>query len=384
MKVKLNQPKLGLYVHWPYCARICPYCDFNVRRDRGQDNDFLVDAIIADIRGWRKRIDPVPTLSSLSLGGGTPSLLHPRQMHRIIQAAEKNFGFLPDIEISLEANPTDFEAVKYADFAAAGVNRLSLGIQSLDNQQLEFLGRDHTVAEALLALEKARKQFTSVSADFIYGLPQQAVVKWQEQLKEILALGLQHLSLYCLSIEPKTMFFKQYERGQLVPTDDDKVADLYELTQNMTAKIGYTAYETSNHTMGDENRSKHNLLYWQGDDWIGVGPGAHARACIDGSRHELASYRQVQNYADAVQKNGWGVELCEKLSPADDLAERLLLGLRLADGIDLSKMQVRAGHEIDQKRLKNSTKTGLVSIQKGKLKASIPLLVDRIGAELLL
>ncbi|MCF6292933.1 MAG: radical SAM family heme chaperone HemW [Robiginitomaculum sp.] len=384
MNVKLNHPKLGLYVHWPYCARICPYCDFNVRKDRGQDTDFLVDAIIADIKGWKKRLEKTSALSSLSLGGGTPSLLQPSQMHRIIQAAEKSFGFGADIEISLEANPTDFETDRYAGFAAAGVNRLSLGIQSLDNQQLEFLGRDHTVTEALNALQEARKQFSSVSADFIYGLPQQSVLHWQKQLAEILELGLQHLSLYCLSIEPKTMFFKQYERGQLTPVNDDQMADLYELTQSMTAQTGYTAYETSNHAIDDDSRSKHNLLYWQGDDWIGVGPGAHARASIDGSRHELASYRQVQNYANAVQKTGWGVEVSEKISPEDDLAERLLLGLRLEEGIDLSKMQVRAGCEIDRQRLENSTKAGLVSIQNGMLKASIPLLVDRIGAELLL
>ncbi|MBL1430944.1 MAG: radical SAM family heme chaperone HemW [Robiginitomaculum sp.] len=384
MNVKLNRPKLGLYVHWPYCARICPYCDFNVRKDRGQDTDFLVDAIIADIKGWRTRLGDMPALSSLSLGGGTPSLLQPRQMHRIIQAAEKSFGFVADIEISLEANPTDFETDRYADFASAGVNRLSLGIQSLEQQQLEFLGRDHTVTEALNALQEARKQFTSVSADFIYGLPKQSVAKWQEQLTEILELSLQHLSLYCLSIEPKTMFFKQYERGQLTPVNDDQMADLYELTQSMTAQIGYAAYETSNHAIDDDNRSKHNLLYWQGDDWIGVGPGAHGRASIDGSRHELASYRQVQKYADAVRKTGWGVEVSQKISPEDDLAERLLLGLRLEEGIDLSTMQSRAGCEIDRQLLENSTKAGLVSMENGMLKASIPLLVDRIGAELLL
>jgi oxygen-independent coproporphyrinogen-3 oxidase len=240
------------------------------------------------------------------------------------------------------------------------------------------------VTEALSALQEARKQFASVSADFIYGLPQQSVAKWQKQLAEILDFWLQHLSLYCLSIEPKTMFYKQYQRGLLVPSDDDQMADLYELTQSMAVKTGYTAYETSNHSINDENRSKHNLLYWQGDDWIGVGPGAHARAGIDGSRHELASYRQVQNYANAVRQTGWGVEVCKKLSPEDDLAERLLLGLRLGAGIDLSKMQARAGHEISLKRLQDSTKAGLVSMQNGMLKASIPLLVDRIGAELLL
>lgn len=384
MSIKPNLPKLGLYVHWPYCARICPYCDFNVRRDRGQDTEFLVDAIVADIRFWRTRLEKPTALTSLSFGGGTPSRMDPGQMHRIIQAAEQSFGFMADIEISLEANPTDFETDRYADFASIGINRLSLGIQSLDEQQLEFLGRDHTAIEAFKALQEARKNFASVSGDFIYGLPQQSVTDWQKQLEEILDFGLQHLSLYCLSIEPKTMFYKQYQRGLLVPSDDDQMADLYELTQELTDNMGLPAYETSNHAVDDESRSKHNLLYWQGDDWIGVGPGAHARVSLDGSRHEMASHLSPQNYAKAVQQTGWGVTTCKKLTPQDDLAERLLLGLRLSDGIDLAQMQGRAGYEIDQARLLNLTKAGLLQVRDGKLKASAPLLVDRIGSELLL
>lgn len=376
--------KLGLYVHWPYCARICPYCDFNVRRDRGQDTDFLVNAIVDDIQGWATRIDQPKPLSAISFGGGTPSRMHPAQIGRITQAAEKNFGFATDIEISLEANPTDYEMRRYGDFAALGVNRLSLGMQSLEAKELHFLGRDHSVTEAKAALDTAQHKFKRISADFIYGLPDQSQNNWQQQLQEILKLGVDHLSLYCLSIEPGTAFFKNQTDGVLLACEDDLVADLYAITDLLTGAAGLLAYETSNYSRDQQNQSIHNLIYWQGDDWVGVGPGAHGRALIAGKRHEVTTHKRPQNYAKAVSKTGWGAALNQPLSAIDDLAERLLLGLRLREGIDLAQMQARAGASLNAAALSALIDSGLLVISGGKLQATAPLLVDRIGSELLL
>ncbi|PHR63194.1 MAG: coproporphyrinogen III oxidase [Robiginitomaculum sp.] len=374
---------LGLYVHWPYCARICPYCDFNVRRDRGQDTGFLVEAMIAEIKQWAARIDTNQPLASISFGGGTPSRMEPTQLQKILQAAEHSFGFTSDIEISLEANPTDQDAARYEAFAQMGVNRLSLGVQSFDDAQLAFLGRDHTAASATRALALAQTHFDLVSADFIYGLPDQTGQQWQSALGDILTLELSHLSFYCLSIEPGTAFSKWQQRGKLQPMPDDQTADLYDLTQTALGAAGMPAYEISNHCAGQANRSRHNLLYWQGDDWIGIGPGAHGRVKVNGRRHAVANLRRPQDYANHVQQDGLGALELESLSADDDLAERLMLGLRLPDGIGLDIMQSRAGAKLDANRLARSLQAGTVRLEKGQLIASSPLLVDRIALDLL-
>ena len=374
---------LGLYIHWPYCSHICPYCDFNVRRDRGRDTDFLVDAIIADITGNALRIDEPRALTSLAFGGGTPSRLQASQISRILDAAEREFGFLPDIEISLEANPADNQGDCFRDFAALGINRLSLGIQSLNAQELQFLGRDHSPEEARRALDAAAKHFSSVSADFIYGLPEQQPHHWQKSLQEIMALGLEHLSLYCLSIEPRTVFAKRHKQGLLTPLEDDLVADLYQCAQNMTAEHRMNAYETSNHAASISARSVHNLLYWQGDDWIGVGPGAHGRLSIQGQRQELATYCRPQDYAKAVSENGWGIQVQNALTPLEDLAERIVLGLRLRDGIHLEQLQDRAGASVSRKNLNELVAGEFLRLNNHYLQATEPLLVDRIASELL-
>jgi len=375
--------KLGLYVHWPYCARICPYCDFNVRRDRGQDTDFLVEAMVADIHGWHGRLDTPKPLSSISFGGGTPSRLTAQQLREILAAAETSFGFAPAIEISLEANPTDQHDERYGQFAALGVNRLSLGIQSLDDHELMFLGRDHTTQSALAALEMAQQKFAVVSADFIYGLPEQTVGTWHTSLDKIVGLGLDHLSLYCLTIEPGTAFAKQQQRGQLHVPNDDKTADLYACTQELTTAGGLLAYEISNHCRTKALRSAHNLLYWQGDDWIGIGPGAHGRVQIGGSRQAIPNHRNPKQYAQAVQQTGWGVITPESLSPSDDLAERLMLGLRLTHGIDLDVMQMRAGCTLDASRLQQACADRQIGLSGTVLQTRSPLLVDRIAFLLL-
>jgi oxygen-independent coproporphyrinogen-3 oxidase len=374
---------LGLYVHWPYCARICPYCDFNVRPEKQQDTGFLVDAICADIRYWQRKLDEPRPLASVSFGGGTPSRLLPQQMRTILQSAETAFGFTLDIEISLEANPTDMETDRYQAFAALGVGRLSLGMQSLSDDELQFLGRDHNADQALRALEAAQNSFTHVSADFIYGLPDQSLAGWDRSLQAILDLGVAHLSLYCLTIEAKTAFAQRQKRGQLVPVGDDGMADLFELTQKKARSAGMPAYEISNHARGAEEQSLHNLLYWQGGDWIGVGPGAHGRVQVSGQRQEAATILRPQNYAEAVAKTGTGTDVLAPLSAQDDLAERLLLGLRLSSGIDLQTLQNRAGAKIEAGRLQRALDLQIVQIRQGNLLATNPLLVDRVVLELL-
>ncbi len=377
------QPALGLYVHWPYCSKICPYCDFNVRPDKGQDTDFLVDAICADMIGQHEQMDHPRALRSLSFGGGTPSRLHAGQMARIIDMAERVFGFAASIEISLEANPTDMETARYAAFANLGVNRLSLGLQSLSDAHLQVLGRDHDAARGQNALDAARSAFDLVSADFIYGLPGQTTQAWDWELDAILALKLDHLSLYCLTIEPKTAFYLRQKRNELIVPSDDEMADLYDQTQTRTNAAGLTGYEISNHAANTQNQAQHNLLYWRGADWIGVGPGAHGRFAIAGKRRGLATICRPQDYANAVQQNKWGVAEAEVLSPGDDLAERLLLGLRLAGGIDLDQMQTRAGAALNPKRIKAAIEDQMIQIQDGKLIANTPLLVDQIALHLL-
>jgi len=384
LKNTSSQTALGLYVHWPYCAHICPYCDFNVRRDRGQDTNFLVDAIITDIIGTASRINNSRPLTSVSFGGGTPSRMQPEQIRQILQAAEQVFGFLPDIEVSLEANPNDNKNGRFQGFAESGINRLSLGIQSLNPKTLKFLGRDHNVDDAREALEVAQAIFPSVSADFIYGLPSQSLIAWDKELQDILSLNLPHLSLYCLTIEPGTSFARDQKQGKLTALDDDLTADLYQCTQEKTTASCLPAYETSNHANAASSYSAHNMLYWQGEDWIGVGPGAHGRITTNGQRQELASHKRPQDYAQAVSKTGWGVQIQNTISPADDLAERVLLGLRLSAGINLHKLQNRANTGLNPQAMTNLIETGLLQITNDRLRATKPLLVDRIARELLL
>jgi len=378
-----NPALLGLYVHWPYCAKICPYCDFNVRPEKGQETDFLVEAIVQDIHGWKQRMDTPRPLASLSFGGGTPSRMTPAQMGQILQAADQAFGFQADAEISLEANPNDMEAGRYPAFADLGVNRLSLGVQSLDDGQLQFLGRNHTAQQAQKALHIAQRCFAQVSGDFIYGLPEQKVSEWSQELESILALGLDHLSLYCLTIEPKTAFYQRQQKGILVPPDDDDMADLYEQTQRQTMRAGMKRYEISNHARTRCNQSQHNLLYWRGENWIGVGPGAHGRVQMGSKRCAVSTVLRPKDYAQVVQDQGAGVDQIEPLSCADDLVERLMLGLRLAEGIAVNEMQSRAGSQLDDGNVQRLLDEKRLWLDEGNLGVYDPLLVDRIAYELL-
>jgi oxygen-independent coproporphyrinogen-3 oxidase len=277
-------PALGVYIHWPYCARICPYCDFNVRRDRGDGTEKvdLASAIIADLRA-HAQITGSRSLASIYFGGGTPSLMDPDDVERMIAVATDLWSAAPGtLEVTLEANPTDVEASRFRAFAAAGVNRLSLGIQSLDDASLKFLGRNHDGGQARRAFEIASGVFDRVSVDLIYALPGQSLAGWTAELREIAALGPEHISAYQLTIEPGTAFFRAAGRGHLEPPGPEVAADLFEGTQKILGQAGFDAYEISNHARSPAARSRHNLIYWRGEDYVGVGPGAH-----DGSAWRL-------------------------------------------------------------------------------------------------
>lgn len=340
---------LGVYVHWPYCARICPYCDFNVVRDRGQvEQAQLAAAIIRDLEAQRA-LTGARRLVSVFLGGGTPSLMDPQWAADIVAAARRLWDAAPDLEVSLEANPTDAEAGRFAAFRAAGVGRLSLGLQSFDDAALKFLGRNHDAAEARRAAELAAKTFPRLSVDMIYALPGQTVAAWTDQLKAAVALGAEHISPYQLTIEPGTAFDRAVGRGQFTPADDETGAALYDTTQTVLEAAGFEAYEVSNHARGEAARSRHNLVYWRGQDYVGVGPGAHGRLLLQGARTATEAARRVGDYIGAVRETGMGFRDPETLSPVETAEERLLMGLRTFEGVgfdELAALALTAAHPV--------------------------------------
>lgn len=326
---------LGLYVHWPFCSRICPYCDFNVVLARSHDAEPLLAALCADLSAHRDRIG-ARRLSSLHFGGGTPSLMRPGDIASLIEAAERLFGFEPDAEIGLEANPSSSARVRFEALRGAGVNRLSLGVQALNDADLARLGRDHDAAGARAAIDAAQAVFARFSIDLMYARHGQALGDWERELSGALDLGLQHLSAYQLTIEEGTPFARQFRRGQIVTPDAEGAARFYELTDAITRARGLPAYEVSNHAAGAGHQSRHNLLYWRSAEWIGVGPGAHGRLMLEGARLATAAWDSVRAYVDAVAAHGVGWRSVETLDAHAAAQERLLMGLRLAEGAPIS------------------------------------------------
>jgi oxygen-independent coproporphyrinogen-3 oxidase len=332
---------LGLYVHWPFCVSKCPYCDFNSHvRDR-INADAWQAALLADLAHEAEKTGRRP-LRSIFFGGGTPSLMPPRIAASLIEAAERHWGFSNDIEITLEANPNSVEAARFGDLAAAGINRVSLGLQALDNDALAFLGRAHDVDEGLGALDTARRIFDRVSFDLIYARPGQSESDWEAELARALSFGTGHLSLYQLTIEPGTRFATLAAQGKLTPVDPDHGATLYELTQAMTAQAGIPSYEISNHARPGQE-SRHNLIYWRYGDYVGIGPGAHGR------RGGMATLRhkKPENWMGAVDRNGNGLQQEVPLQAEDKAREALLMGLRLGEGVDLARIAGLSGLPID-------------------------------------
>ena len=327
----------ALYIHWPFCAKKCPYCDFNSHVRDGVDVPAWQAALIADMRA-EAAVAGCETLASIFFGGGTPSLMPPALVAALLAEAERLWGFAQGIEITLEANPSSVETAKFAALAQAGINRVSLGVQSLDDAELRFLGRLHGADEALVALETAQRHFARVSFDMIYALPGHTPDMWEARLARALGFGTGHMSLYQLTIEPGTRFASDVRRGRLVPLGDDEAAALFDITQTMTVAAGLPAYETSNHAREGEE-SRHNLAYWRYQDYAGIGPGAHGR------RGGVATVRhkKPENFLAAVAAQGDGIVEARDLAVSDQAAEALLMGLRLAEGVDLAALASRFG-----------------------------------------
>jgi putative oxygen-independent coproporphyrinogen III oxidase len=329
---------VALYVHWPYCARICPYCDFNVvrARGRGAEQAALVEAILADLEAQAALTGP-RRLASIFFGGGTPSLMDPAAVGAVIERARALFPPRGPVETTLEANPTDAEADRFAALAAAGVDRLSMGVQALDDAALAFLGRNHSADEARRAVAVAGRVFDRLSIDLIYARPGQTVEAWTAELSEALDLGFEHVSPYQLTIEPTTAFGRAVARGAWTPPDEDAAAALYETTQTVLGAAGFEAYEVSNHARGVAARSAHNLHVWRGGDYLGVGPGAHGRLTLEGARTATVAHRGVAPYIAGVEAAAPWAE-CETLDARAAAEERVLLGLRTVEGAALADL----------------------------------------------
>ena len=370
-----DAPPLGVYVHWPYCARICPYCDFNVVRDRGKtgEQEALARAIVGDLHRWRDETGP-RRLASVFFGGGTPSLMDPAFVAAVIDTATELWSSAPDLEVSLEANPTDAEAGRFAAFADAGVNRLSLGVQSLDDEALAFLGRNHDAASARRAAEKARAAFPRLSLDLIYARPGQTPAAWAAELEAALALGPEHVSPYQLTIEAGTAFDRAVRRRTFTPPDADAGAELFETTQQVLEGAGFDAYEVSNHAKGEAARSRHNLVYWRGWDYLGVGPGAHGRVTLDGGRIATTAARGIADYIGGAGER-------ETLTAREAAEERLLLGLRIDDGVAFDEV---AALGLQPAKVRDLIDAGLLAEDSQRLRATRQgrLVLDRLTAEL--
>lgn len=370
----------GIYLHWPYCARVCPYCDFNVYAAKARDTAPLFDAILRDLEGWRARTGE-RAVDTIFLGGGTPSLMTGEQVARTLEKIDALWGVKPGAEVTLEANPDD--TARFADFAAAGVNRLSLGVQSLDDATLKFLGRTHSAAVAVAAFGQAQGKFRSVSLDLIYSLPNQTLDQWRSELARTLSLGPDHLSLYELSIEPGAAFAQAVRRRDWSPMDDEASADLYELTQEMTGKAGYPAYEISNHARGAGHESAHNRIYWASGDWVGVGPGAHGRLTSGNERWAIEAAEKPGQYLRQVETNGLGWTVTDDLNPLAQARERVAMGLRIKEGLALADI-TELGFQLDTARIADFESLGLLMHAGGRIALTVKgrLAADRIAAEL--
>ncbi len=327
----------GLYIHWPFCRSKCPYCDFNSHVEGLIDHDQWANALCAELDHVADDIGKRP-LASIFFGGGTPSLMKPQTAGALIERAVERFGAEPDIEITLEANPTSVERDRLAAFKSAGVNRLSLGVQSLDDEALRFLGREHGAAEALVAVDHAARLFPRFSFDLIYSRPGQTVKAWADELERALDHAGGHLSVYQLTIEQGTRFHTLYQQGKLNLPEDDLQADLYDLTQARLEAAGLPAYEISNHAAPDE-ACRHNMVYWQAGDYAGIGPGAHGRLTLDGQRLATQTERMPRAWLERVERQGHGEQPREVLSARDQVVEMVLMGLRLTGGIEIERVQ---------------------------------------------
>lgn len=360
-----EQGGFGLYIHWPFCAAKCPYCDFNSHVSRQIDHKAWGKAYLTQLKRAATQTKG-RVLHSVFFGGGTPSLMDPDIVADIITAIRTHWPTANDMEITLEANPGSVEAGRFAAFRDAGVNRISMGVQALNDDDLRRLGRIHSASEARAAFEIARTTFDRVSFDLIYGRQNQTLEDWKIELKQALNMAIDHLSLYQLTVEQGTAFGDRYNAGKLAGLpDDDLSADMYEATQDICGSNGMPAYEVSNHAR-DGAQSRHNLIYWRYGDYIGIGPGAHGRLTLNGQRTATECYSNPQKWLDGAETNA-----CEKpqqpLSLADQATELMLMGLRLKEGVNLSRYQSLSGQPLNQNAVQELTDLGFISTSKDRL-----------------
>jgi len=357
----------GIYVHWPYCAAKCPYCDFNSHVPRGAINERrYAGAIIRELRHYAA-LTSGRQVDTVFFGGGTPSLMQPETVGAVIEAIARLWPVAPDAEITLEANPSSVEAARFTGYRAAGVNRASLGVQSLRDEALRFLGRLHTAEQARAAVAVAQDHFERVSIDLIYARPGQTVEAWRAELREALALGVGHLSAYQLTIEPGTAFHRLHAAGKLATPPEDIATDLFAATEEICAAAGLDAYEVSNHAApGDESR--HNLIYWRYGDYLGVGPGAHGRLRLaDGTRIGTSTLKDPAAWLSCVEKAGHGQEVQDVLGSHEQAEEMLLMGLRLSEGLSLERLRAVTGHDVTTEVLADLQSLGLITCGDDRL-----------------
>jgi oxygen-independent coproporphyrinogen-3 oxidase len=371
----LTEGGFALYVHWPFCRAKCPYCDFNshVAGAGGVDQARWARALTAELDHFAE-LTPGRTLRSIFFGGGTPSLMEPATVAAVIERAVRRWPVAADVEVTLEANPTSVEAGKFRGFRAAGVNRVSLGVQALDDASLRFLGREHDAAEALRAVGLAAAIFPRHSFDLIYARPGQTEAAWEAELWQALGHAGGHLSLYQLTIEPGTRFHALAREGRLTPLDEDRQGRLYELTQEVVEGAGMPAYEVSNHARPG-HESRHNLVYWRYGDYAGVGPGAHGRLSLEGERTGTRTLRAPERWLAQVERLGHGEEEPRELVPAEaQLTELLMMGLRLAEGVPLARIEAVADRPVrqalDAAALDRLVAAGLLRVGGGRLRAT--------------
>lgn len=379
-----RKPGFGVYVHWPFCAAKCPYCDFNSHvRHQPPDQARFARAFETELASMRAQSGP-RTVTSVFIGGGTPSLMEPRTVGAILDAIAANWTVPSGIEVTLEANPSSVEAERFRGYRAAGVNRVSLGVQALNDRDLKFLGRLHNVEEALKAIELAREIFPRLSFDLIYARPGQTLEGWEAELRQAIGHAADHLSLYQLTIEEGTPFFALHAAKKFAVPDADLAADLYQLTQEVTAAHGLPAYEISNHARpGAESR--HNLTYWRYGEYVGVGPGAHGRFIADGTRTVTMAERHPERWLALVEQQGHGVADGEELTRDEEADEFLLMGLRLVEGIDLVRFAELAGRPLRADRIAILQSEGLVApIGNSRLRATPAgmIVLDAVVADL--
>jgi len=373
----------AVYVHWPFCQSKCPYCDFNSHIVANIDQARWARALARELEHMCALSGP-RRVRSVFFGGGTPSLMLPETVGTVLSKIATLWTMEEGAEITLEANPTSVEADRFRGYRAAGVNRLSLGVQSLDDAELKFLGRLHSAEEALRAIALARETFPRLSFDLIYARPGQTAEKWEKELRAALDHAADHLSLYQLTIEPDTAFARLYEKGAFALPEDEEAADMYALTGEVCAEARLSAYEVSNYAAtGAESR--HNLVYWRYGDYAGVGPGAHGRITAGGKRHGLRARRLPGEWIDSVEREGHGVEAMEDIAPAEQGDEMMLMGLRLAEGVSLARYARLTGKDISPARIEALVADNLLAVEDGILRATPEgrMLLDAVLARLL-